>query len=135
MYLQMRYMDHLVSKVKDLLRNAILELERLQLRSADETKKLPPVVVHSEKIMRQKKDLESFLMHNVYRHPNVIVVRDSAQQALHKLFEALKSKPHLLPENYRLRSKEIGLHRTIGDYIAGMTDRFAWREHARLADD
>ena len=122
-------------QVKDLLGNTMLELDRLQLRSAEEIKKLPPVVGHSEQIMHQKKDFESFLMHNVYRHPNVINVRDSAQQALRNLFEILKSKPHLLPENYRLRSQEIGLHRTIGDYIAGMTDRFAWREHARLSDD
>ena len=73
-------------------------------------------------------------MQNVYRHPSVIRVRDSAQAALLSLFELLKTKPDLLPDNYARRSEKTGLHRAIGDYIAGMTDRFAWREHARLIE-
>jgi len=119
-------------QVKDLLENATSELKRLQLKSADEVKALNPIVRHSGQILRQKKDLEAFLMQNVYRHPNVMDVRDKAQQALHNLFEVLKNNPQLLPTSYRQRAEEMGLNRTIGDYLAGMTDRFAWREHARL---
>jgi dGTPase len=119
-------------QVKDLLENATSELKRLQLKSADEVKALNPIVRHSGQILRQKKDLEDFLMQNVYRHPNVMDVRDKAQQALHNLFEVLKNNPQLLPTSYRQRAEEMGLNRTIGDYLAGMTDRFAWREHARL---
>ena len=119
-------------QVKDLLKNATSELKRLQLKSADEVKALNPIVRHSGQILRQKKDLEAFLMQNVYRHPNVMDVRDKAQQALRNLFEVLKNNPQLLPTSYRQRAEEMGLNRTIGDYLAGMTDRFAWREHARL---
>jgi dGTPase len=119
-------------QVKDLLGNATSELQRLQLKSADEVKALNPIVGHSGQILRQKKDLEAFLMQNVYRHPNVMDVRDNAQQALQNLFEVLKKTPQLLPTSYRHRAEEMGLNRTIGDYLAGMTDRFAWREHARL---
>ena len=119
-------------QVKDLLENATSELKRLQLKSSDEVKKLNPIVGHSDQIARQKKELEAFLMQNVYRHPNVMDVRDTAQQALQNLFEVLKNNPQLLPNSYRQRAEEMGLNRTIGDYLAGMTDRFAWREHARL---
>ena len=119
-------------QVKDLLGSTADAIDRLQLKSAEAVKKVPPVVAHSKAIVRQKKELESFLMQNVYRHPNVIGVRDSAQHALRDLFEVLRNKPGLLPDNYFHRSEEIGIDRTIGDYIAGMTDRFAWREYDRL---
>ncbi len=119
-------------QVKDLLGSTADAIDRLQLKSAEAVKKAPPVVGHSKAIVRQKKELESFLMQNVYRHPNVIGVRDSAQHALRDLFEVLRNKPGLLPDNYFHRSEEIGIDRTIGDYIAGMTDRFAWREYDRL---
>jgi dGTPase len=119
-------------QVKDLLGSTADAIDRLQLKSAEAVKKVPPVVGHSKAIVRQKKELESFLMQNVYRHPNVIGVRDSAQHALRDLFEVLRNKPGLLPDNYFHRSEEIGIDRTIGDYIAGMTDRFAWREYDRL---
>ena len=119
-------------QVKDLLENATSELKRLQLQSADEVKALNPIVGHSGQMARQKKELEAFLMQNVYRHPNVMDVRDTAQRALQNLFEVLKNNPQLLPNSYRQRAEEMGLNKTIGDYLAGMTDRFAWREHARL---
>ena len=122
-------------QVQDLLENTVVEIERSQLQSAEQVKSQQPIVGHSDQMMHEKDDLESFLMQNVYRHPSVIRVRDSAQSALQSLFKLLKTKPQLLPVNYARRSEEIGLQRTIGDYIAGMTDRFAWREHARLLEN
>ena len=122
-------------QVQDLLENTVVKIERSQLQSAEQVKSQQPIVGHSDQMMHEKDDLESFLMQNVYRHPSVIRVRDSAQAALRSLFKLLKTKPQLLPDNYARRSEEIGLQRTIGDYIAGMTDRFAWREHARLLEN
>ena len=122
-------------QVQDLLENTVVKIERSQLQSVEQVKLQQPIVGHSDQMMHEKNDLESFLMQNVYRHPSVIRVRDSAQAALRSLFKLLKTKPHLLPDNYARRSEEIGLQRTIGDYIAGMTDRFAWREHARLLEN
>ena len=121
-------------QVQDLLENTLVKIERSQLQSVEQVKLQQPIVGHSDQMMHEKNDLESFLMQNVYRHPSVIRVRDSAQSALQSLFKLLKTKPQLLPVNYARRSEEIGLQRTIGDYIAGMTDRFAWREHARLLE-
>ena len=122
-------------QVQDLLENTVVKIERSQLQSVEQVKLQQPIVGHSDQMMHEKNDLESFLMQNVYRHPSVIRVRDSAQAALLSLFKLLKTKPQLLPVNYARRSEEIGLQRTIGDYIAGMTDRFAWREHARLLEN
>ena len=86
-------------------------------------------------IINQKKELESFLMQNVYRHPSVMEVRDHAQQVLRSLFNRLIKNEELLPQSFQQRAEEMGLERTICDYLAGMTDRFAWREHARLCGD
>ena len=121
-------------QVQDLLKNTVAKIEKMQLDSADQAKNLRPIVGHSKQMMSQKNDLESFLLQNVYRHPSVIRVRDSAQTALRGLFARLQYDPHLLPKSFIRRSEEIGLQRTIGDYIAGMTDRFAWQEYARLIE-
>jgi dGTPase len=55
-----------------------------------------------------------------------------AEQILGDLFAAYRSDPGLLPAHVRERSGEDGELRAIADYIAGMTDRFAIEEHARL---
>ena len=120
-------------QVQDLLGNTAKQIKDLQLQSAEHAKTLRPIVGHSEEMIDKKKDLESFLMQHVYRHPSVARVRDRAQAALRGLFGRLENEPQLLPENYIRRSTEIGLQRTIGDYIAGMTDRFAWHEYAKFS--
>lgn len=119
-------------QVKDLLHTSSCNLQQLQPKSADEVKALTPIIGHSVEVNNHKKELEAFLMENVYRHPQVMCIRENAQNILRELFERLKIDKDLLPKNYQRRAKEMGINRTICDYLAGMTDRFAWREHARL---
>ena len=119
-------------QVKDLLHTSSCNLQQLQPKSADEVKALTPIIGHSVEVNNHKKELEAFLMENVYRHPQVMCIRENAQNVLRELFERLKIDKDLLPKNYQRRAKEMGINRTICDYLAGMTDRFAWREHARL---
>ncbi len=119
-------------QVEDLLHTSASNIQKHQPESAEEVKTLSPLVGHSESIAAQKKELESFLLRKVYRHASVMEVRDNAQQALRELFQSLQNNPDLLPPSFKGRADEMGLRRTICDYLAGMTDRFTWREHARL---
>jgi len=75
-------------------------------------------------LAEQKKELEAFLRARVYRHPEVIDVRHSAQQMLREMFAGYVARPELLPEQSRIRTEQVGLRRAVGDFLAGMTDRF-----------
>jgi dGTPase len=48
------------------------------------------------------------------------------------LFNSYVARPELLPQSFRDRTAESGIERTVGDYLAGMTDRFAQQEFQRL---
>ena len=73
--------------------------------------------------------MEAFLRERLYRHPYVVETTDRAKQVVRELFRAYAAEPQLMPASHASRRP---LLQAIADYIAGMTDRFAWREHARL---
>ncbi len=83
-------------------------------------------------LAEQKKELESFLYENVYRHPQLIQVRQSAQLRLKKMFRAYCKNPALIPEKYRPRFEKIGVRRVAVEYIAGMTDHFCEETYLML---
>jgi dGTPase len=88
--------------------------------------------VASPELAEQKHQLEAFLRKRVYRHPAVLTHRLQAQAALRAMFDGYIGQPGLLPERFRQRLPLAGPRRTVADYLAGMTDRFAQREFARL---
>ncbi|MHC4184795.1 MAG: hypothetical protein ACYSR4_02535, partial [Planctomycetota bacterium] len=69
-------------------------------------------------------ELEKFLLENFYQHELLLKAAASAKQWLERLFERLCQQPELMPGYFRRLAEEEGLHRTVCDYIAGMTDRF-----------
>ncbi|MBA61413.1 MAG: metal-dependent phosphohydrolase [Planctomycetaceae bacterium] len=71
-----------------------------------------------------KKEMEVFLYERVYRHPELIKTRERAQDQIHTLFDTFVANPDPLPKRFKKRIELIGLRRSVGDYIAGMTDRF-----------
>jgi dGTPase len=73
--------------------------------------------------------LKHFLLHNLYRHSQVMAVTGQAKLVVRELFVAYTSDPAQMPSDYAERED---VARSIADYIAGMTDRFAAREHERL---
>ncbi|MCY1384802.1 Deoxyguanosinetriphosphate triphosphohydrolase-like protein [compost metagenome] len=73
--------------------------------------------------------LKAFLLRNLYRHPQVMDTTNRARRVVSDLFERYMNAPHELPEAHG-RSQHHA--RAVADYIAGMTDRFAIREHERL---
>lgn len=87
----------------------------------------------SPPLAKNLQKLQDFLLHNVYMHPRTADKQQQAKQVIEDLFRAYTADPNLLPPRYQTRIDRDGLHRTACDYIAGMTDRFAIQEHAKLA--
>jgi dGTPase len=70
----------------------------------------------------------------VYRHPGVLAQRQPAQQALRETFNTLVNKPEKLPSKFQRVAKCENVQRATADYLAGMTDRFAFEEYRRLVE-
>ena len=118
-------------QVSSLLEEAGRFLAESGLQSPEEGRKarrLAPTQDMAEK----KRELEAFLYERVYRHPELIRVRAMAQQRLATLFEKYVASPDLLPERFQSRAEEVGLRRSVGDYLAGMTDRFCVQQFQKL---
>jgi dGTPase len=75
--------------------------------------------------------LKKFLYDNLYRHYRVMRMTAKARKIVKELFDAFLAEPRLLPEDHQVHVQEHG-PRAIADYVAGMTDRYAIREHRRL---
>jgi len=87
----------------------------------------------SETMRAEERELKRFLYANMYNAPPVQAVRHQAQNVLAGLFAAYRADPGLLPEGWRPASgAPVSLLRAIGDFVAGMTDRYAIRRHEEL---
>ena len=89
----------------------------------------------------QHLELKHFLREHVYRHQRVLRMTTKAKRVVRELFAAFMDEPRLMPEEYRdtaqraeQRNGVSGRARTVADYIAGMTDRYAIVEYGRLFD-
>jgi dGTPase len=80
------------------------------------------------------KDIKAFLVARMYRHPDVKKVREQADAIVRRLFQAYMIDPSAMPPEWAAKADGQGRARAAADYIAGMTDRFAVSEHARLFD-
>jgi len=96
---------------------------------ADEVRRAPPLVRFDEPMRRQSAELKRFLFANLYRHPQVVQTTGRAQEVVRQLFDIYLARPREMPPSFADR---VDVPRAVADYIAGMTDRFAIREHERL---
>jgi dGTPase len=96
--------------------------------SADAARRLHALIPTAE-LAEQKLELERFLYERVYRHPKLIDVRAMAQTRLKAMFAGYRARPELLTPKYRRRAQAVGLERAIGEYIAGMTDRYCDQQY------
>jgi dGTPase len=92
------------------------------------------VIGYSEEMHRRNRQLKDFLYANMYRHHRVVRMAVKAERIVTTLFEAYQEEPAMLPHHVQAWIEKYGIERTICDYIAGMTDRYALQEHAKLFD-
>jgi dGTPase len=96
-----------------------------------------PVIRFSAQMWQDLKQIRAFLFARMYRAPRVMVERARVTQVVEDLFPLFLERPDLLPRHWARHIEEAAQDRTtlarmVSDYIAGMTDRFALQEHARL---
>ena len=119
----------LSDQVYDVLQATQSALEQHAPASVEAARALPALVMFSTPMQKRSTQLKTFLLHHLYRHPQVMQTTDWAKQVVGELFAAYLSRSQEMPEGH---AKRDNLPRAVADYIAGMTDRFASREHARL---
>jgi dGTPase len=122
-------------EVSDLIKTTNQQLLESNVKSAQDLQLLPfNVIAFSEDMHRRNRELKDFLYSNLYRHYRVVRMAVKAERILADLFRNYQTEPSMLPNHVQEMIEENGLERTICDYIAGMTDRFAVDEHQKLLD-
>lgn len=104
-------------------------LQERQPTSVDAVRQGPPLLGFDEAMRARSQALKQFLMQALYRHPQVVQNMDRAQQVVRDLFAHYCRQPQAMPTEFAERPDR---ERAVADYIAGMTDRFALREHHAL---
>ena len=105
----------------------------LVYKTADEVRRQPVSLIrYSNELAEANRALRKFLYQNVYYHPRVSEVNRRACEMLRRVFEAYLLDPDRLGEGAMRRIEREGLHRTVCDYVAGMTDRYLIDEYQRI---
>jgi dGTPase len=120
-------------QVRDVIATSSESIADAGVRDADEVRKQgAPLIRYSEDLLQANRALRKFLYTNVYYHPRVAEVNQRACEMLRKVFESYVSAPDRLGEAAAKRIEKEGLHRTVCDYVAGMTDRYLIEEYSRI---
>jgi dGTPase len=124
-------------QVADLLEHTTRRLRARHVRSVEDVRACPgPLVAPGEEVRALKAELEEFLRRRVYQHSRVQRMALKGRRVVQQLFDEFCCAPQLLPERYsrRIPPEPVGggPERTVCDYVAGMTDRYAQDEFLRL---
>jgi len=120
-------------EVGDLINTTDRRLRDSSVKSVEDLQRLPyNVISFSEDMYRRNRQLKDFLYANLYRHHRVVRMAVKSERIVTDLFKAYQSEPAMLPGHVQGFIEEHGLERTICDYIAGMTDRYAVDEYNKL---
>jgi len=121
-------------EVHDLVATSAESIAESGVESADDVRRhAAPLILYSDELAEANRALRKFLYQNVYYHPRVAEVNQRACEMLGRVFEAYLADPDRLGEGAMRRVENEGLHRTVCDYIAGMTDRYVMEEYERIA--
>jgi dGTPase len=115
----------------DLLGKTRSNIAEAGAQSLADVRRASPLVAFSAPLQPRLKELKMFLRDQLYSHYQVLRMTNKARRIIRDLFEAFMSDARLLPPQYQVRAL-ADKPRAIADYIAGMTDRYAIKEHRRL---
>jgi dGTPase len=119
--------------IEDLIVTTKKHLAEYEIRSPADVREVNKMLVHwSAETEQQRHELNHFLFHHLYRHHRLEHAMFKAQYFMERLFLAYRDRPTLMPPQFLAKVDSQGLERTICDYIAGMTDRYAMQEYQRL---
>jgi len=110
-------------------------LNRHKIESVEDVRRFPaPLATYSKEMAEKIAELRKFLYQNLYRHWKIVRQVGKARHVLKRLFTAYVEMPEMLPPSVQEAAEAEGLYRAVCDYVAGMTDRYALDEYARLFD-
>lgn len=123
--------------IVDLINTSKTNIDNAQLKSTDDVRSAAALITFSDSVAQEAVLLKRFLRENLYQHYQVNRMTSKARRIVAELFDAFMREPNLLPPDYQVaQSPQSGnvsaQPRKVADYIAGMTDRYAIREHRRL---
>ncbi|MFN8414008.1 MAG: deoxyguanosinetriphosphate triphosphohydrolase, partial [Anaerolineales bacterium] len=119
--------------VTDMITATDIRLRESKVKSAMDIQKLKyNVIGYSEDMQRRNRELKDFLYKKLYRHFRVVRMSVKAEKLISDMFNAYRAEPAMMPDHVQRLIEKRGLERTICDYIAGMTDRYAVEEHQKL---
>lgn len=124
--------------IVDLIQTSQTRIQEAKLITVEDVRNAPALITFSDGMRKEAVLLKRFLRENLYRHYQVNRMTSKARRIVRELFEAFMQEPRLLPPDYQLQSIDGNPDRSriqarkVADYIAGMTDRYAMREHRRL---
>jgi dGTPase len=123
----------------DLIENSQRRLQTLGVQTADEARQAGESIIgFSDAVAQESQSLKRFLRQELYAHFRVRRMTLKAGKIIEAMFQAFMDDPRLLPPQDQDKLREPGdaaaRARIVADYIAGMTDRYAIREHKRLFD-
>ncbi|ADV12609.1 MULTISPECIES: deoxyguanosinetriphosphate triphosphohydrolase [Mesorhizobium] len=128
----------ITAMVEDVIRSTTANLDRIRPPSADAVRAAgETMVVFSAEMAALEKELKAFLYKHLYRHAEVMRVRADAEQIVKDLFDAYFADPRAMPDGWREgldRADDRIKARSVADFLAGMTDTYALKEHRRLFD-
>jgi dGTPase len=119
----------LSAQVNDLITATVRAVALHAPADAEAVRTLPPLAQLSVPMRQQTTVLKRFLFAQLYRHPQLVQSTALAREVVAELFDAYSAEPAAMPAEH---AAGIDTPRAVADYIAGMTDRFALREHHRL---
>jgi dGTPase len=122
----------LSAQIYDLIDHSNSLIRRHRPESVDDVRRMPALVQRSAEIEDEHLRLKTFLRERLYRHPQVVDTTDRAKTIVATLFRRYMEEPAEMPKGYSDRPRVM---RSVADYIAGMTDRFAIKEHERLTGE
>jgi dGTPase len=118
--------------VTDLMLQTESNLQTHAVRDLADVRSAPPIVAFSDGMREQSLELKRFLHTQLYRHYRVMRMSVKARRIIDDLFHAFMEDRRLLPPQFQVQAEATGHARVVADYIAGMTDRYAIKEHRRL---
>ncbi len=119
------------AQVVDLISTTRTNLQQYAPQTLADIQAAPLLVAFSPDMHERQKGLKAFLREHLYRHYQVLRMTHKARRIIGDLFEVFMENSHLLPPQYQ-QMATADHARAVADYIAGMTDRYAIREHRRL---
>lgn len=120
------------AQVTDLLFESRRRIDHAAPKTIQEVFAAPALIAFSVTMQEENRALKTFLREQLYRHHHVVRMTTKAQRVIRELFTAFMAESRLLPPQYQEIAMVEGLARATADYIAGMTDRYAIKEHRRL---